>query len=130
MLVPYGDLQPPAAQDALRQAERWLPEHPQDPALLLALGRLCLTQALWGKAREYLEATLVRAPSALVFRLLAETLERLNDPAAAARQRQLGLEYATASKGPASLSAVVGPEIRPELNDANPLGWQKMTLTP
>lgn len=130
LLVPYGDLQPPAAQDALRQAERWLPEHPQDPALLLALGRLCLTQALWGKAREYLEATLVRAPSALVFRLLAETLERLNDPAAAARQRQLGLEYATASKGPASLSAVVGPEIRPELNDANPLGWQKMTLTP
>lgn len=130
LLVPYGDLQPPAAQDALRQAERWLPEHPQDPALLLALGRLCLTQALWGKAREYLEATLARAPSALVFRLLAETLERLNDPAAAARQRQLGLEYATASTGPASLSAVVGPEIRPELNDANPLGWQKMTLTP
>ena len=130
LLVPYGDLQPPAAQDALRQAERWLSEHPQDPALLLALGRLCLTQALWGKAREYLEATLVCAPSALVFRLLAETLERLNDPAAAARQRQLGLEYATASKGPASLSAVVAPEISPEIKDANQLGWQKMTLTP
>ena len=99
LLALYGDLQAPVASDALRQAERWLPEHAEDPALLLALGRLCLTQSLWGKAREYLEATLARAPSAGGYRLLAETLERMNEPVAAARQRQLGLEYATAAGG-------------------------------
>ena len=102
LLALFGDLQAPAAPEALHQAERWLPEHPEDPALLLALGRLCLTQSLWGKAREYLAATLALAPSAGGYRLLAETLERLNEPAAAARQRQLGLEYATA---PPSLRA-------------------------
>lgn len=110
LLALYGDLQAPAAPDALRQAERWLPAHAEDPTLLLALGKLCLTQNLWGKAREYLEATLARAPSASGYRLLAETLERLDEPAAAARQRQLGLEYATAAGG---LPILKGPHEGP-----------------
>lgn len=99
----YGELQPPAAQHALRHAEEWLPEHATDAALLLALGRLCLTERLWGKAREYLEASLSQAPSVLVHRLLADTLEQLHEPAAAARQRQLGLELATAHATPPAL---------------------------
>ena len=31
---------------------------PQDPALLLTLGRLCLQNQLWGKARDYFETSL------------------------------------------------------------------------
>jgi len=38
-------------------ADKWLPEHRDDPQLLLALGRMCLEQRLWGKAQSYLEAS-------------------------------------------------------------------------
>lgn len=46
----------PARQ--LVEAERWLKERPNDPALLLALGRICLMNGEWVKAREYLETSL------------------------------------------------------------------------
>ncbi|MGE7990739.1 heme biosynthesis HemY N-terminal domain-containing protein [Pseudomonas sp. NPDC089554] len=46
----------PARQ--LQTAEGWLKEHPQDPSLLLTLGRLSLQNRLWGKARDYLESSL------------------------------------------------------------------------
>lgn len=46
----------PAKQ--LQTAEGWLKNHPDDPGLLLTLGRLCLQSSLWGKARDYLEASL------------------------------------------------------------------------
>lgn len=42
----------------LNSAEGWLKEHPQDPSLLLTLGRLSLQNRLWGKARDYLESSL------------------------------------------------------------------------
>ena len=44
----------------LTVAETWLREHPEDPALLLTLGRLSLRNRLWGKARDYLEASVER----------------------------------------------------------------------
>ncbi|MDH0302549.1 MULTISPECIES: heme biosynthesis HemY N-terminal domain-containing protein [unclassified Pseudomonas] len=46
----------PARQ--LQTAEGWLKDHPQDPSLLLTLGRLSLQNRLWGKARDYLESSL------------------------------------------------------------------------
>ncbi|CAM3617317.1 Protein HemY [Pseudomonas reidholzensis] len=46
----------PARQ--LQTAEGWLKTHPQDPSLLLTLGRLSLQNRLWGKARDYLESSL------------------------------------------------------------------------
>lgn len=46
----------PAKQ--LQTAEGWLKAHPEDPSLLLTLGRLSLQNRLWGKARDYLEASL------------------------------------------------------------------------
>lgn len=46
----------PAKQ--LQTAEGWLKTHPEDPSLLLTLGRLSLQNRLWGKARDYLEASL------------------------------------------------------------------------
>ena len=39
-------------------AEGWLKQHPNDPDLLLALGRISLMNRLWDRAREYLEASL------------------------------------------------------------------------
>jgi len=46
----------PARQ--LQFAEGLLKAYPSDPSLLLTLGRLCLQQRLWGKARDYLESSL------------------------------------------------------------------------
>ena len=48
-------------QDSARQlqvAEGWLKRHPEDAGLLLTLGRLCVHDQLWGKAKGYLESSL------------------------------------------------------------------------
>jgi HemY protein len=64
----------PARQ--LQAAEGWLKDHPADPGLRLTLGRLCLQNSLWGKARDYLESSLriQRNPEACaeLARLLAQ----------------------------------------------------------
>lgn len=91
----YGEIKP---QDALRQlknAEDWLREHDNDPALLLTLGRLSLRNGLWGKARSYLEQLLAHSPSPEAFRLLAEAQEQLGDRDAALRCHRQGLLLAT-----------------------------------
>lgn len=47
-----------AGTQQIERAERWLDAHPHDAALLLTLGRLCMREKLWGKARNYLDASL------------------------------------------------------------------------
>lgn len=101
LVTVYGELQAPAVSAALRQAEHWAREKPDEPVLMLALGRLCLTEKLWGKARQYLEAALAKAPTALGHRLLAEAFDHLDDPAAAARERRRGLDLVTGGGRPA-----------------------------
>jgi HemY protein len=60
----YGELPRLEAQAAgeearlrIERAERWLREHAGDAPLLAALGRLCVAAGLWGKAQNYLEAS-------------------------------------------------------------------------
>ncbi len=104
----FGELQ---AEDGLRQqkiAEDWLAERGDEPALLLALGRLSLRNGLWGKARSYLESLIARAPSPEAFRLLAEAFEQLGDRDAALRAHRQGLELAIAVSTPALLPAKSG----------------------
>ncbi|MBU0603182.1 MAG: heme biosynthesis protein HemY [Gammaproteobacteria bacterium] len=67
------------ALSRIGRAESWLRTHPDEALLLLALGRLCRAQQLWGKAQSYLEAALAVRPSRVVhveLALLAEHLER------------------------------------------------------
>ena len=59
----------------IQRAETWLPQHPNDAELLLALGRLCHAQELWGKAQSYLEASIAVQPSVAAHLALAEMLE-------------------------------------------------------
>jgi HemY protein len=54
----YGLVRGSDSGKQLQTAEGWLKNHPDDPGLLLTLGRLCLQSSLWGKARDYLEASL------------------------------------------------------------------------
>ena len=72
----YGLLRGKDPVKQLQTAEGWLKAHPADPSLLLTLGRLCLQNSLWGKARDYLESSLKlqRNPEACaeLARLLAQ----------------------------------------------------------
>lgn len=86
------------SEDRARQittAEAWLSSHGEDPDLLLTLGRLCLRNGLWGKARYYLEASIQKAPSPQAYRFMSETLEHIGDKAAAAVLCRKGLLLAT-----------------------------------
>lgn len=54
----YGLVRGADPSRQLQAAEGWLKQHPDDPSLLLSLGRICLQSRLWGKARDYLESSL------------------------------------------------------------------------
>ena len=57
-LLHYGKLESGLALKQLLAAEQWQRSRPSYAALLLTLARLSLRCELWGKAREYYEATL------------------------------------------------------------------------
>lgn len=61
----------------ISRAEKWLEQQPQDSRLLLALGRLCREQQLWGKAQSYFEASLAVQPSQDAYAELASLLGQL-----------------------------------------------------
>lgn len=78
----YGDCKPAggkfdgvAAQ--IEQAEKWLNQHKDDAGLLLALGKLCLHQGLWGKAQSYLDASISVSPSHAAYTALGQLAEQL-----------------------------------------------------
>ena len=75
----YGLLRSKDSTKQLQQAEGWLVQQPKDPVLLLSLGRLCLSCELWGKARDYLEASLLLQPDAESCAELARLLNHLGE---------------------------------------------------
>lgn len=87
----------------IERAEAWLREHPDDPALLLALGRLCARGQLWGKARSYIEASLSLEESFQGRIELARLLERLGESDAARRHYEAALLLAQNELEPRAL---------------------------
>ena len=79
----------PARQ--LAHAEGWLKDHPQNPVLLLALGRLSLRNELWGKARDYFEASLRFDHRPETCAELARLLAQLGDTESSNRLFQQGV---------------------------------------
>jgi HemY protein len=73
----YAECRLPDTTRQLDLAERWLTTHPDDAALLAALGRLCEREKLWGKAQTYLEASLALDPSWRTHVALGELFARL-----------------------------------------------------
>lgn len=61
----------------IEQAERWLKEHNDDAGLLLALGKLCLHQKLWGKAQNYLDASISLKPCYAAYTALGQFAEKM-----------------------------------------------------
>lgn len=88
----YGALETSSPQKQLESAEKWLKEHQSDAALLFALGRICLRNRLWGKARDYLETSLRIDRNAEAYHTLALLLEQMNEPDRAAECYRKGLE--------------------------------------
>lgn len=60
----YGQLPRSERHSPLKLAEEWLTEHPDDPALLVTLGRLCRAEQLFGKAEDYLRRALAQGAGA------------------------------------------------------------------
>ncbi|MCB1655962.1 MAG: heme biosynthesis protein HemY, partial [Pseudomonadales bacterium] len=87
----YGLLRGSDPVKQLQTAEGWLKTHPGDASLLLTLGRLCLQNSLWGKARDYLESSLKieRNPEACAE--LARLLAQLGDTTRSNQLFQEGL---------------------------------------
>jgi len=79
----YGQIEGKVPSKQLSLAESWLKQHPDDPALLLSLGRICMRDAGWEQAREYFEASLRLDKSARVYAELGRLCQALGEDARA-----------------------------------------------
>ena len=94
----YGTLKldDPALKEQLAHAEGWLIQHSDDHRLLLTLGRLCRNKSLWGKAQNYLEASIAVQPSAAAHAELGQLCEMLERTEEANRHYRASLDLALA----------------------------------
>lgn len=75
----YGRLQVKEIHSQIRTVEGWLKSKPQDPALLLSMGRLMLRNQQWELAREYFQRSLNQQQSLETMVELARLMEKLGD---------------------------------------------------
>jgi len=87
----YGYVHSVNATRQLARAESWLIAHPEDPQLLLCLGRLSAREKLWGKARDYFESCYRLEHSAEVCAELGRLLTGLGEANVAAAYFREGL---------------------------------------
>jgi HemY protein len=100
----YGQSIESAGCESLAQIERaegWLGQHPQDAALLLCLGKLCMSQALWGKAQNYVDASLAVQTSYQALLSAAQLQERLGQTQRAHTLYRRSLDEALKKLSPA-----------------------------
>ncbi|WP_455212562.1 heme biosynthesis HemY N-terminal domain-containing protein [Kaarinaea lacus] len=75
----YGLLKSADPKMQLNSAESWLSTHENNAVLLLTLGRLCLRNGLWGKARSYLEASVGAGRLPEAYNELSYLLEKMGE---------------------------------------------------
>jgi len=85
-IILYSELNVMVDNKQLEMAESWLKEHQHNAWLLLALGKMCISRALWGKARNYLEASISISPMPENYLKLARLLEEHMDDSGAAQE--------------------------------------------
>ncbi len=91
----YGLLQGADVKQQLLAAEKWLQERPGSHVLMLTLGRLCLRNELWGKAKEYFEHSLQLQKDPEAFAELARLHAHLGDHEKSTDLYQQGLLLST-----------------------------------
>ncbi|MBB3226141.1 HemY protein [Luteibacter sp. Sphag1AF] len=72
LITTYGSLGSEDIEGRLRRAESWVDAHPNDAALLTALGRMCVRVRLWGKARPWLERAIAIEPTPAAWEALGD----------------------------------------------------------
>lgn len=82
-------------EDQLHFAESLQKQHPHSSALFLCLGRLSVTQLLWGKAKRYFEQSIEISATPSAYMELGRLLEQLGDHVGACGAFQKGLVLAT-----------------------------------
>jgi HemY protein len=100
LVLTYAELPATDLPQHLKNAEAFLREHPEDPDLLLAVGRLSIRNQLWGKARSYLDTSIAVRPTAETFEVLGQLMQRIGDKDAAAQAFKRGLSLQTKSAVP------------------------------
>jgi HemY protein len=79
----FGALPPHAGDERLARAEAWLASHPNSPALLLALARLCRHAGLPGKAEAFFHRAIAQGAGAEAWEGLGDLMAGLGDVRAA-----------------------------------------------
>ena len=87
----YGLVKSSQLEKQLTFAESLSRDHDNHPILLLTLGRLCMYNDLWGKARAYLEASIGNKELPETYKELGLLMEYLNEPKLAAEYFKKGL---------------------------------------
>ncbi len=82
----------------LAVAESWLQNHARDAVLLLTLGRICMRNKLWGKARDYLQESIDVKAIPETYYEFAKLQEYDGNREEAALCYEKGLELATGVK--------------------------------
>jgi HemY protein len=94
----FGELEPTEPLVTLERAERWLPDHPQDGALLLTCARLAMQAELYGKARSFLETSIAVRPRLEAYQLLAALMDQLGERDRATKALHDALAHALGRK--------------------------------
>jgi len=96
----YSELDVMLDNKQLDMVERWLSDHQHNAYLLLALGKICTSLSLWGKAKNYLEASIAINPMPENYLKLARLLEEhMIEPAAAQEYYRQGLHLLAGDYG-------------------------------
>jgi len=75
LVYQYGRLQVTPAFQRLKVAQKWLKQQPNNPVLLLSLGRLACMSQLWAQGQDYLKQSLKLRPEVETFHALAQCYE-------------------------------------------------------
>jgi HemY protein len=97
-VLTYGELETDDPFKTLERAESWLPEHPEDSALLLTCAGLAARAELYGKARTYLETSIAIKPRLEAFQFLASLMEQLGERERAVKALNDALAFAVGRK--------------------------------
>ena len=100
----YGVVDSSDLTRQLGRAEGWLKKHQNNPTLLLTVGRLCVRNNLWGKARQYLEASANAGAYPETYKELGNLLEHMGEKEEAREYYRKGLAMTVNTHVPYSLS--------------------------
>jgi len=96
----YGMIDSSDLTRQLSRAEGWLKKHENNPTLLLTVGRLCVRNNLWGKARQYLEASASIGVHPETYKELGNLLEHMGETEEAREYYRKGLAMTVNAQTP------------------------------